>query len=207
MRNDWIDGKKWGETWYFEAIQLPLANPGAKQGAMATDMLIRSEALQAQNIDKGLDMFIGHFKPGLPVAAMPYVGDVLHKEFGWAVYMQQGNRICFHSGRVFDYAKEEATLAALASTATLEPSPTKREDYQGLLFFPEEFALDLEEVLEHLNSVRKIPGFPAFSEWWKKLIHDFTAGTNKFTFLPVSEALPKHESVAQEAATSRFRQN
>jgi hypothetical protein len=48
---------------------LPPANEGDKQRAFAVNIQIRTEGLQPQNVDKGLNRFIRHFKAAEPVAA------------------------------------------------------------------------------------------------------------------------------------------
>jgi hypothetical protein len=71
---------------------LPIANEGEKPRAAAINGQLRVEALQAQNVEEGLDRFIRHFKDLEPVAATFCVEPGVHWERRWAFYVQQGSR-------------------------------------------------------------------------------------------------------------------
>jgi hypothetical protein len=184
-------------------------NGNDKQMVMAVKTQIGAEGLRAKNVDKGFNRFIRHFRSLEPIAAALWVEDGPYGEFDWAGHMQQGSRRCLLAACVFRRTNEEATRAALATFANFEPIHGKARRYQAIVFFPEEFTLELAGTWAKFADVGHISRFAGFSEDRRNSSSDFAAGPNEFisqpTLLPVSEALPKHETCARGAAISRLR--
>jgi hypothetical protein len=64
-----------------------------RRRGQAANIQIGGCARQSQNMDQGFDRLVGHFKPIQPVAAALCVEEVLDREKGRAVFMQQGNHV------------------------------------------------------------------------------------------------------------------
>jgi hypothetical protein len=63
---------------------LALAYAEMRHRGQAVNLQIRGCALHAQNVDKGFDRHVCHFKFGQEISATLWVEERIHGELGWA---------------------------------------------------------------------------------------------------------------------------
>jgi hypothetical protein len=87
----------------------------------AANWAIRTDALIAQNVDKGFHYYVSEFEPSPEVPAAVLVEKGWQEEHGWAVFFEQGRHRCILAGtqlgRPEEEAEEDATWEALAAWA------------------------------------------------------------------------------------------
>jgi hypothetical protein len=106
-----------------------------RQRAQAVNLQIRTCGLQTQNVDKGFDRFITHFKPQKAIAATVWVETGFDSECGWAVFILSS---CSYN-RLAEEVTEDTTWDAVSTLANCELVSNRPKEHEAMPFFPEEY--------------------------------------------------------------------
>jgi hypothetical protein len=167
-RNEWaVTGSlgREGENPKITEIHGIASAPRKRQKELAINVQIRAYAIQKQSFDKGFDG--SYFNPQQVVTATVWVEKGLHGEYGWAVFMRQGNHRCTLTGclcnRPEEEASEDAAWKPLTAWSNMKPVPNMPKTHEEGLFLPVEFTHAIEPTCEFLGNIGGFPDLSQFS--------------------------------------------